>query len=412
MKRRVVVTGIGIVSPVGNDMETFFTGLMKGLSGVRRLIPTEAGGISVKVVAPVEIDPSKYLPRTHLKTSDRVTQLALIAASQAISDANLPIDDRTDRIAVYLGTGAGGIRTIEETHIQLYMQGVKRVRPLTVVMSMHNAAAAQIGIRFRLCGPNITFSQACASSSIAIGEAYRAIQSGAVDAVLAGGSEASLTLGVLSAWDALCTLASCDEEQPSASCRPFSRDRSGFVLGEGAAIVVLEAEALARARDAKVYAEVLGYGTTNDASHITKPSSRGQAHAITKALADAGVAPGEVDYINAHGTATPTGDVIETEAIKLAFGAAARKIPVSSTKSLHGHVMGATGAIEFVASVLAIRHASLPPTAHLKCPDPDCDLDYVPNVGRHGVTVNVAVSNSFAFGGSNAVLVAGRYRGV
>ena len=273
---------------------------------------------------------------------------------------------------------------------------------------MNNAAAAHISIDHALRGPSLTYSTACSSSAIAIGEACRAIRHGYADLAIAGGAESLLNLGTIRAWEALRTLANEDPEDPSTSCRPFSKDRSGLVLGEGAGIVVLETEEHARARGATIYAELAGYGAASDASHLTKPSQEGQAAAMRMALADAGLDGDRIGYINAHGTATLAGDVSETAAIKEVFGPHARRLAVSSTKSMHGHLMGATGAVEFITAILALQRGSLPPTANLRVPDPECDLDYVANTARTGVTLEAVMSNSFAFGGSNAVLVARR----
>jgi 3-oxoacyl-[acyl-carrier-protein] synthase II len=271
---------------------------------------------------------------------------------------------------------------------------------------MNNAAAAQVAIEHGLHGPNQTISTACSSSAIAIGEAARAIRHGYAEVMLAGGSEALLTLGTLKAWDAMRALAFEDATDAGASCRPFSKDRTGLVLGEGAGVLVLEDLGRAERRGARIYAELAGYGAANDARHVARPDAAGQARAMALALADAGLAPDAIDYVNAHGTATPVGDVVETEAIKQVFGAHARRLPVSSTKSMHGHLMGAAGAVELIGAVLAITHQALPPTANLRVPDPECNLDYVPNIGRTAVSVKTVMSNAFAFGGSNAVLIA------
>ena len=408
MNKRVAVTGIGVVSPVGNDKDTFFANLFNGVSGISHLASDFADRLTIRIAGQVHIDPAQYLPPTQIGSLDRVSHFALIAACQALTDSGVDLQNvSTDRIGVYFGTGAGGIGTVEDGYVQLYKLAATRARPLTVVMGMHNAPAAQVGIRFGLRGPNITYSTACASSTIAIGEAYRAIKAGHLLGAVAGGAEALLTLGMLRAWEALCTLAPEDPQDPSASCRPFSKDRHGLVLAEGAAVVFLEDAEVARERGAQIYAELLGYGANNDAAHLTKPLAESQAKAMILALEDAGVDPRDIDYINAHGTATSVGDVAETDAIKMAFGRHAYDVPISSTKALHGHLMGATGAVEFIASVLSIRNNAIPPTAHLRVPDPACDLDYVPNTGRGNANVRVIMSNSFAFGGSNAVLVAG-----
>jgi 3-oxoacyl-[acyl-carrier-protein] synthase II len=300
----------------------------------------------------------------------------------------------------------GGAGTVENGYVDLYVRNQERLAPSTVMAVMNNAAAAQIGLAYSLYGPSLTFSCACASSAVAIGEAYRAIKHGYITAAVVGGSEALLTFGTLKAWESLRALAAGDYENPSTSCRPFSIDRSGLVLGEGAAVLVLEDLDKAKARGATIYAEIIGYGTNNDAHHLTKPSSAGQATAMAAALHDAGIKPKAIDYINAHATATIVGDKAETDAIKSVFGQHAYHLPISSTKSMHGHLMGAAGAIEFATALLAIQNQAIPPTANLENPDPDCDLDYVPINGRTGATVQTVMSNSFAFGGTNAVLIA------
>ncbi len=407
--RRVLVTGIGVICPVGGNRDEFFANLLAGKSGIRRLSLEFASRLAIRIGGEVEFDPAAHFARPKLALLDRFSQFALVAAGQAISDAGIGDDDtRKDRAGVYLGTGLGGARTMEAGYADIFLEAKDRVSPYTVVRGMNNAAAAHVSIDFGLRGPNLTFSTACSSSAVAIGEACRAIRHGYVDLAVAGGAEALLTLGVMRAWEALRTLAAEDPEDPAASCRPFSLDRSGLVLGEGAGVVVLETAEHARARGAKAYAELAGYGSTSDADHLTRPSQRGQAAAMRLALADARLAAGDIGYVNAHGTATLAGDRIEVAAIKDVFGAHARRLAVSSTKSMHGHLMGATGAVEFIASVLALYHGALPPTANLRVPDPECDLDFVPETGRRGVELCAVMSNSFAFGGSNAVLIASK----
>ncbi len=293
-------------------------------------------------------------------------------SQQAIADASLDLAsmDR-ERVGVYLGTGMGGSSSIEEGYVRLYRDNASRLKPFTVLMAMNNAAGSQVALEFGLTGPDLTFCTACSSSAVAIGEAARQIRHGYADVMLAGGSEALLTYGTIKAWEALRTLANEDADNPSASCKPFSADRSGLVLGEGAAMVVLEDMESALARGARIYAEIIGYGSSNDSSHITQPSVEGQARAMRRALADAGITADQLDYINAHGTGTKLNDVTETAAIKQVCGSA---IPVSSTKSMHGHLMGAAGAVEFVACLMALERQALPPTAHLAQPDPECDL--------------------------------------
>lgn len=413
MTRRVVITGLGIVSAVGQDPIVFFDNLMAGRSGIRRVQLPFAEKLSVRIAAQIaDFDPAAHFTKIQLTGMERFSQFALVAARQAAQDAALQLaESEYVRAGVHMGTGLGGAQALEEGYEQVLLKEEPRVKPFSVLLSMNNAAASHISLNFHLQGPNVTYSTACSSSAIAIGEAYRLIKHGYADVMFAGGTESMLTLGAMKAWEALRTLAQEDPNDPGASCKPFSRARNGLVLGEGAAVLVLEEAERAIKRGAKIYAELVGYDCSSDASHITKPDSAGQARAITRALRDAGLQPRDIGYINAHGTATQAGDVEETKAIKAVFGAHARNIPVSSTKSMHGHVMGATGAVEFMAAVLALQHNAIPPTINLHEPDPECDLDYVANAGRRDVPLDAVMSNSFAFGGSNAVLLARRFTG-
>jgi 3-oxoacyl-[acyl-carrier-protein] synthase II len=407
MKRRVAVTGLGIISSCGNNIKDFSANLMAGKSGVRKISSEYSNLLSAKIAAEVDFNPFDYFNKKQISSMDRVNQFALAAASQAWKDAEISLDAKEkERSGVYMGTGFGGANAIEDGYVRLFKQNSDRVKPLSVLMIMSNASASYISIEYGLTGPCLTVSTACASSSNAIGEAFRQIRDGYVDVMLAGGVEAFLTYGVFRSWEALRVLAVEDPDDPSKSCKPFSKNRSGLVLGEGAAVLVLEEMERAVRRGAPLYAEILGYGSTSDAFHITKPSFEGQSRAISEALGEAQISPEEVDYINAHGTATQWNDLLETQAIKKVFGNYAYKVPVSSTKSMHGHTIGATGAIEFVVSLLAIKNQAIPPTINLDQPDPECDLDYVPNIGRKGMQVNTVMSNSFAFGGTNAVLIA------
>ena len=337
---------------------------------------------------------------------DRVSQMAAAAAGQAIIDSKLDFSrENSERCGVSVGSSMGGVQTTDEAYYSLYGDSSERVQPLNIVAAMINAPAAWIGIDHGLAGPNLTYSTACSSSAVALGEAARRIQCADADLMVAGGAEAPLTFGVLRAWEAMRTLAIADSIDPSASCRPFARTRTGLVIGEGAAFVVLEEWEHALARDAVIYAELSGYGLTSDVGHITRPTSQGQASTMRAALRSAGIEPQDIDYINAHGTATLQNDAVETAAIKEVFGAAAHRIPVSSTKSMHGHLLGAAGALEFVISVAALMRGTIPPTMHLNEADPACDLDYVPDAARSQVTLRAFMSNSFAFGGTNAVLI-------
>ena len=397
---------MGVMSPVGNDCNAFFDNLLAGRSGIRKLSAKFTDRLVANVGGEVDYDPAARFPRPKLALLDRFSQLALEAAGQAIHDAGIEFEESLkDRTGVFVGTGLGGASTIEAGYEDIFLEGKDRVAPHSVPRIMNNAAAGHISIDHGLRGPSFTYSTACSSSAIAIGEACRAIRHGYVDSAIAGGAESLLTLGTIRAWEALRTLAVTDAEDPAASCRPFSKDRTGLVLAEGAGMLVLEVLDHASRRGARIHAEVIGYGAASDASHLTRPGEEGQVRAIRLALADAGASPDEIDYVNAHGTATLAGDVIETAAIKKVFGARAAHVPVSSTKSMHGHLMGAAGAVEFIASIMAIGRGAVPPTANLRVPDPECDLDYVPNLGRRGVAVRTVMSNSFAFGGSNAVLI-------
>lgn len=411
MARRVVITGLGIISPVGKSPEEFFGNLMAGHSGIKHLQSDFIEKLSIRIAAPVEdFNPGDHFSKIQLTGIERFSQFALIAAEQAVRDARLELSEAEQgRAGICMGSCQGGASTLEEGYTEVLQRKEPRVKPLTVLLSMNNAAASHVSIKYHLQGVNITYATACSSSAIAIGEAYRRIKHGYADVMLAGGSEAMLTLGAMKAWEALHTLAKEDPSDAGASCKPFAKNRSGLVLGEGAAIMVLEDAERAVKRGAKIYAELAGYDCSSDSSHITKPDASGQARAILNALHDAKLQPGDIDYINAHGTATLAGDIEETKAVKKVFGAQAASIPISSTKSMHGHLMGATGAVEFMASLLALHHNSVPPTINLHEPDPECDLDYVPNQGRTGIKLDAVMSNSFAFGGSNAVLIAKRF---
>lgn len=403
--RRVVVTGLGVISPLGNDKNTFFKNLMAGKSGIKKLQTDFVDLLDSKIAGYVDdFDPLQYFPKNKAATLDRVTQFALVATQQAIEDSGIDIEhENLRRIGVHLGTGMGGAASVEEGYYRLFHDKAERLKPFTVLMSMINAAGAQLALDYGFTGPNLTFCTACSSSNVAIGEAVKQIRYGAADVMLAGGSEAMLTFGTIKAWEALRTLATEDPQDYAKSSKPFSLNRSGFVLGEGAAMVVLEDMDHAISRGARIYAEVIGYGSSNDSFHITQPTLEGQVRAMQSALDDAGIIAIELDYINAHGTGTKLNDSTESKAIK---EVGAGKVPVSSTKSMHGHLIGATGAVEFVACLMAIQKQALPPTANLDVIDPDCDLDYIPNKGRENVKVNTVMSNAFAFGGTSAVLIA------
>lgn len=402
--KRVVVTGMGAITPLGCDVGSFFSALLESRSAVR--IHDYPWGQAL--VAPVLADVDTPFPKIKRMSLDRVSQMALLAAQQAVAQAGVSFEgDASYQSGIYWATGMGGANTLEHAYQDLLVKGA-RLRPTTIVSVMNNAATGQIGIDFGIRGPSYTYSSACSSSAVAIGEAYRAIRFGLVKQAIAGGAESLLTEGVIKCWESLRTLATPDAERPETSCRPFAADRSGFVLGEGAAALMLEEYESARARGATILAEIVGYGNTTDASHITQPDAAGQAAAMDAALREAGLAPEAIQHINAHGTGTKAGDASETAAIKRVFGEQAGAIPVSATKALHGHLMGATGAVEFVAMVESLRNGTVPPTAHLTQRDPECDLDYVSEGARRVPALDVAMSNSFGFGGNNVALIARR----
>jgi 3-oxoacyl-(acyl-carrier-protein) synthase len=395
------------MTPTGNTIAELYCSLVAGRSGIRRLNPSLASRLRSPIGAPVQFDGAAHFDPPRLRMLDRVSQLALVAATQAVEHAGLDFStEQRDRCGVFVGSGMGGAETTDEGYQTLYADASDRIKPYTVLAAMTNAAAGWIAQEYGLFGPNLTYSTACSSSAVALGEAARRIAFGDVDVILAGGAEAPLTFGVLRAWEALRTLASEDALDPGASCRPFSRSRTGLVLGEGAAFVVLEEWDHARARGATIHAELSGYGSTCDATHITRPTVDGQASAMRAALHSASLTTTAIDYINAHGTATVQNDAIETAAIKAVFGEHALRIPVSSTKSTHGHLLGAAGALEFVIAVLCLGRGLVPPTMNLDAPDPVCDLDYVAGSARTGVALRAVMSNSFAFGGTNVALIA------
>lgn len=403
--KRVVITGMGMISPIGNSKTEFLEHLLSGRSGIQRREP-EFPDLNVRIAGLATFNETDFFTRQELTALDRTSQFTLAAARQAAADAQLSLSEAMlPRVGVAIGTGLGGATTLNDTYVQLLQKDPNRIKPFSVLMTMNNAPAAQIGLKYQTQGPNLTYSCACASSNVAIGEAMRQIKHGYADVMFAGGGESLLNYGVLKTWEAMRVLGMEDPHDPARSCKPFSKNRTGLVLGEGAAVFVLESLEHAQQRGAKIYAELAGYGCINDPRHITRPSIEGQAQSMNAALQDAGLNADAIDYINAHGTATPVNDVTETAAIKQVFGDYAYRIPVSSTKSMHGHLLGAAGAIEMVACLLALDEKILPPTAGVIEPDPECDLDYVPGQARQGVPLRTAMSNSFAFGGTNAVVI-------
>jgi 3-oxoacyl-(acyl-carrier-protein) synthase len=407
--RRVALTGAGIISPLGNSVADFQRSLADARSGIRRLPEAITQGSGVQVAAMVDWSPAGLFTEAETANIDRVAQFAIAASTQALAASGLrPESADRDRIGVYWGTGMGGASTLEASFKRLYGDRDWRARPLTVVMAMNNAAGSNVAVRHGLRGPFANYSTACSSSAMAIGEAMQAIQAGRADAIVAGGAEALLTPGTLAAWQALRTLAPADAADAAASCKPFDKRRAGLVLGEGAAAFVLEDEAHARKRGAPIHAFITGYGNSCDAVHMSRPDRDGQVRALREALAQAQLEPRAIGYINAHGTATAVGDVVEAEAINAVFGEAALEIRVSSTKSLHGHLLGGAGALELAVALLALEQGIVAPTAYLEQPDPACRLRHVALKAERIAPPRAVMSNSFAFGGSNVVLIAER----
>jgi 3-oxoacyl-[acyl-carrier-protein] synthase II len=412
-QRRVVVTGIGAVTPVGNTADEFWEALRQGKSGIGPITKFDSTGYPTRIAGEVRgFDPMQFVDKKEARRLDPFVQYAIASAVMAVADSGLDLAkvDGT-RFGVLVGSGIGGISTLLDTHRVLLSKGPDRISPFFIPMLIINMASGLISMRFGAKGPNSAIVTACATGNHAIGDAGRIIRNGDADLMIAGGAEAiivDLTFAGFCAMKAMSTR----NDRPEQASRPFDADRDGFVCGEGAGLMVLEALEHARARDARIYAEVIGYGMTGDAHHMTAPDPEGDgaARAMRAALRDAGVEPSAVQYINAHGTSTPYNDKYETLAIKRVFGAHARRLAVSSTKSMTGHLLGAAGGIEAIATVLALRDGILPPTINYETPDPDCDLDYVPNQARKQA-IDVAMSNAFGFGGTNATLLFRRYPG-
>ena len=405
--RRVAITGLGALSALGVGVPALWKGLLAGRSGFRRIERFDPSTLLVPIAAELPEFTPPVLEGGQIELLDRFSQFALVAASEAYEDASLTVDDaERDRVGVAVGSGFGGCLTQDDRYQRIYGKGETRVHPFSIPRMMHSAAASHLGMVRGLRGPTLCFTTACAAAAHAIGEAGEIIRSGRADVMLAGGSEAPITFAVMRCWEAMRVLAPPGMD-PTRACRPFSRDRSGLVLGEGAGILVLESWERARGRGATILAELAGYGATADAGHITQPGVDAPARAIALALEQAGVQPADVDYVNAHGTGTRLNDATETGIIKRAFGGHAPRLAISSTKSVHGHAIGASSALELIAAILAIRKGVVPPTANYTEADPECDLDYVPNEPRE-MAVDVALSNSFAFGGLNAALVVKR----
>ena len=398
MNRRVAITGIGVVSAVGLNRQQFWQSLAEGKCGIGPIESISTEGLRFQHAAEVRgFDPLVALDPKEVDQLDRNAHFAIAAAREAVDDARLELTrELGERCAIATGCAVGGKASEDASYYELYAEKKTRFHPLTIPRVMANGAASAISSKFGITGPVWNVSTACSSANHALGQAFAMVRGGQVEVALAGGCEGLMAYGFLKAWDVMRVVA-------PDTCRPFSKDRKGMVLGEGAAILILEPLERAQARGARIYCEIAGFGLGSDAFHLTMPSPDGGARAMSMALRDAGLAPEQIGYINAHGTGTPANDSTETKAIRAVFGDHAERLPVSSTKSMHGHALGAAGALEAAATVLALHHGLLPPTANYTTPDPECDLDVVPNVSR-AVRVEAALSNSFAFGGLNAVL--------
>ncbi|MGI9242868.1 MAG: beta-ketoacyl-ACP synthase II [Verrucomicrobiales bacterium] len=407
--RRVVITGLGAVTPTGNDVDTFWASLKEGKSGIAAIQALDTSDYRCKIAGEVtDFDAAPYFKNPKdARRADRYSQLAIAAAKMAFDDASVDMDkvDRF-RFGVMVGSGIGGLSTLEKEHKKLLEKGPSRVGPFLIPMMIANISSGMISMEFGLNGPNMSIVTACATANHNIGEAWRMIKFGDADIFLAGGSEASITATGLAGFGSMRALSFRNDE-PERASRPFDIGRDGFVMGEGAGVIVIEEYEHAKARGAEIYAELVGYGVSADAYHLTSPHPEGEgaSRCIDMALRHGGLNPEDVDYVNAHGTSTGLGDICETKAIKRSFGDHAKDgLVVSSTKSMTGHLLGAAGGVEIIAGTLAIRDGVIPPTINLEDPDPECDLDYVPNEARER-DINVAVSNSFGFGGHNATLI-------
>lgn len=402
---------MGALTPLGIGSDKLWASLIAGKSGIDYITRFDATGYDTRFGGEVrDFEPTEFMDKKDARRMDRFTQFAIAAARMAVEDSGLKLEDENPEIiGVTLGSGIGGMETLTDQFMTLIEKGPGRVSPFFIPMMIANMAAGQIAMFFKAKGPNSTVVTACASSADAIGQAFRAIERGDADVMITGGAEAAL---VPIAFAGFCSMKalSTRNDDPKGASRPFDAGRDGFVMGEGGGMIILESLDHARARDAKVLAELVGYGATADAHHITEPAPEGEggARSMIKALADAGLKPEDIDYINAHGTSTPKGDKFETMAIKKVFGDHARKLAVSSTKSMTGHLLGATGAVELIACVKTMDEGLIPPTINYEVPDPECDLDYVPNVARRA-PVRVALSNSFGFGGQNSTLIVRKY---
>lgn len=411
-KRRVVITGLGLVTPLGVGVKSSWEALLEGRSGIGTITAFDSSDLPVRIAGEVKgFDPLIYIEPKEVKKMDRFIHFSIAASTMAIEDSGLKITgENAERVGVIIGSGMGGLPAIEHYH-QVYLErGYRKITPFFIPMLIINLASGQVSIKFGAKGPNSAVATACATGSHAIGDAYRVIQRGDADAMIAGGTESVITPMAVGGFAVMKALSTRNDD-PERASRPFERDRDGFVIGEGAGIVILESLESARKRNARIYAEIIGYGMTSDAYHITAPAPDGEGAASCMAitLKDGGISPDTVDYINAHGTSTKYGDEHETAAIKRVFGEHAYKLHVSSTKSMTGHLLGAAGGVETVISILSIHHSVIPPTINLDNPDPECDLDYVPHRPKN-TDVDYALSNSFGFGGTNACLLFRKFR--
>jgi 3-oxoacyl-[acyl-carrier-protein] synthase II len=412
--RRVVITGLGVVTPIGNDLDTFWRNLRNGVSGIGRIQALDTTAFDCQIAGEIrDFEPKNYFKNAKdVRRTDRYTHLAMAAAKMAMEDSGLDLE-KTDRkrFGVLVSSGIGGLKTLEEQHTTLLNKGPSRVSAFTIPMLISNMASGFISMEYGLQGPNLCIVTACATSNNAIGESWRIIKFGDADMFLAGGAEASIVAIGLAGFAAMKALSTRNDE-PERASRPFDRDRDGFVMGEGAGIVLVEELEHAKARGAKIYCELTGYGLSADAYHMTAPPETGEgaARAMQIALDHAKTRPDQVDYVNAHATSTGLGDIAETRALKTVFGEHAKKVSISATKSMTGHLLGGAGAVEMATCALAIRDSVIPPTINLENPDPQCDLDYTPNVAKEK-KVRIAINNSFGFGGHNATLVAAEYNG-
>ncbi|MCQ6274229.1 beta-ketoacyl-ACP synthase II [Bacillus sp. V3B] len=407
MKRRVVITGVGAVTPLGNDVSTTWEKIKKGVSGIAPAVRISVDGVDVKLAGEVkDFQPEEFIDRKEARRMGRFSQFAVAASKMAVADAGIQMGENVnpERVGVWIGSGIGGLGEFEEQYRKFLEKGQRRVNPFTIPMLIPDMAAGRVSIEIGAKGINNCSVTACASGSNSIGDAFREVKNGGVDVMVAGGTEASITEMTIAGFSNMTALST--NPDPDTACRPFDRNRDGFVIAEGAGIIILEELEHALARNAKIYGEIVGYGATGDAYHITSPApdGAGAARAMKLALNDAGILPEQVNYINAHGTSTPLNDLYETKAIKEVFKEYAYQLSVSSTKSMTGHMLGAAGAVEAIFSLLTIREGIIPPTIHYETPDEELDLDYVPNVAKEK-SVQIVVSNSLGFGGHNATLV-------